>query len=63
MISKLFFLLFYLIYYFIFIHYVYLPPVTIGVDVTIESLEDNEKLVRRYVLLVKACCVFDPVST
>ena len=47
----------------IFIYYVYLPPVTIGVDVTIESLEEDKKLVRRYVLLVKEYGVFDPVST
>ena len=56
------YLLFYLMLI-IFIHYVYLPPVTIGVDVTIESLEENEKLVRRYVLLVKEYGVFDTVST
>ena len=47
----------------IFIYYVNLPPVTIGVDVTIESLEENEKLVRRYVVLVKEYGVFDIMST
>ena len=58
--AKANYLLFYLIVI-IFIHSVYLPPVTIGIDVTIESLGEDKKLVGRYVLLVKGCGVLDSV--
>ena len=45
------------------IHSAHLPPVTIDVVVTIESLEKGEKLVRRCVLLVKGYRVLGCMST
>ena len=35
------------------IYSIHLPSITIGVDVTIEPLEEDEKLAGRYVLVVK----------
>ena len=45
------------------IHRAHLPPVTIDVVVTIESLEEGEKVVRRCVLLVKGYRILGCMST
>ena len=56
--AKANYLFFYLILI-ICIHSARLPPVTIDIVVTIESLEEGEKLVRRCVLLVKVYGILD----
>ena len=50
---------------FLLIHSTHLPSITIGVDVTIEPLEEDKKLAGRYVLLaiVKGYGVLDPVHS
>ena len=47
----------------LFYHYVYLPPITIGVDVTIEPLGVNKKFVERCVFLNKVYGGLDSMST
>ena len=46
-----------------FIHNAYLPPVTIGIGVTIKPLEVNKKIVERCVLLINIYGHLDSVST
>ena len=45
------------------IHSTHLPLVTVGVGVTIEPCEEDEKLAGRCVLLVRMYGVFDSVLT
>ena len=40
-----------------------LPPVTCGVGITTEPLEEDENFNRRCVLLVKECIILDFMST
>ena len=47
----------------ILIHNTHLPWVTVGVGVTIEPLEEDNKLVGRCVLLIKGYGVLDSLST
>ena len=45
------------------IYSAHLPWVTVGVGITIESIEKDKKIAGRYVLLDKECGVLDSLST